>query len=578
MDSEALATVRRELAPNGVLRAAVNTANALLVSNTSSGPPQGVSPSLAAHIANVLGVEVQYVLFSMPGPLAEAVEKDLWDIGLIGADPARAAKIQFTSAYVEIQSAYLVPSGSNLLSPADVDSNGIRVGTVEGAAFDLWLQRHIQHAELIRAADCNAALKLLCEGKVDALAGIRARLNEDATKLPGARVQESSFMAVEQAVGCPRGHSDVTHEFLHDCIEKAKASGTVASFIEKHGVVGRLTVAPASKLETPRLTTAIASPSKRSRVEDSKLRIAVLGCGAMGSIYAALLASGGHEVWAVDVWQAHIDAMRERGLRVQGASGDRTVRINATTDATDIRAGSCDLVIIATKASGVAGAAQTGTKLLKENGVALTIQNGLGAGDRISQHMDPKKVLLGVANNFGASMVGPGHADHKSMNMVKMGEMSCLGVTPRLQHVVSTWASCGFKTEATGDIHKTIWEKFICNCTYSGSCGMTGWTVGEVMDNPDSWSVALGCAQEAYAVARAAGIRLDFEDVETYVRKFGETVRGARPSLLQDLMAKRRSEIDAINGAMPVEAAKVGMTAPVNATVAALIRARESTF
>jgi len=278
------------------------------------------------------------------------------------------------------------------------------------------------------------------------------------------------------------------------------------------------------------------------------------------------------------VWQAHVDAMRERGLRVQGASGDRTVRVNAATDANDIGARSCDLVIIATKASGVADAARIGTNLLKEDGVALTIQNGLGAGDRISQHMDPKKVLLGVANNFGASMVGPGHADHKSMNMVKMGELSCTGVTPRLQHIVATWVACGFKAEAAADIHKTIWEKFICNCTYSGSCGMTGWTVGEVMDNPDSWSVALGCAKEGHAVAKAAGIRLDFEDVETYVRKFGETVRGARPSLLQDLMAKRRSEIDAINGAVPVEAAKVGMTAPVNATVAALIRARESAF
>jgi len=105
-----------------------------------------------------------------------------------------------------------------------------------------------------------------------------------------------------------------------------------------------------------------------------------------------------------------------------------------------------------------------------------------------------------------------------------------------------------------------------------------GWSVGEVMDNPAAWSVALACAREADAVARAKGIELSFKDVEAHVRKFGETVRGAKPSMLQDHLAKRRSEVDAINGAVPVEAMKVGLSATVNQTVADLVRARESLF
>jgi len=305
------------------------------------------------------------------------------------------------------------------------------------------------------------------------------------------------------------------------------------------------------------------------------MKIAILGCGAMGSVYAGLLASGGHEVWAVDTWREHIEAIRERGLRVEGASGDRTVKIHATSEPDDV--GQVDLVVIATKASAVGAAALVAARLVRSDGVILTIQNGLGSGDRIAQHVNTDKVMLGIASNFGASMKGPGHAEHRSMNLICIGEMAG-GMTERLQRVVDAWATSGFKVKACENIKAMIWEKFICNCTYSGSATLTGMTVGEVQDCPSAWAVALSCAREADAVARAQGIPLGFDNVEEYVRKFGSTVRAARPSMLQDHLAKRRSEIDAINGAVPIEAAKVGMAAPVNQTVADLVRARESAF
>merc|ERR1719487_1978759 len=150
----------------------------------------------------------------------------------------------------------------------------------------------------------------------------------------------------------------------------------------------------------------------------------------------------------------------------------------------------------------------------------LTIQNGLGAGDRIAQHVDPRNVLLGIASNFGAAMKGPGHAEHKSMNAILIGEMSGAGgLTERLGRVVDAWVNSGFNAKGCADINKMIWEKFICNCAMSGSCTLTGFTVGEMMDSP-AWGVALACAKEAYAVARAKGIALDFSDVEEHVRKF----------------------------------------------------------
>ena len=125
------------------------------------------------------------------------------------------------------------------------------------------------------------------------------------------------------------------------------------------------------------------------------MKIAVIGCGAMGSVYAGLLGSAGNEVWAVDVWQDHVDAIRRNGLRVEGKSGDRTVRINATTDPDEV--GACPLIIIATKADGVAAAARVAKRLIAPDGVIVTIQNGLGAGERIAESIDTSQVVLGTA-------------------------------------------------------------------------------------------------------------------------------------------------------------------------------------
>ena len=305
------------------------------------------------------------------------------------------------------------------------------------------------------------------------------------------------------------------------------------------------------------------------------MKIGIIGCGAMGSVYAALLADAGNEVWAIDTWAEHVDAINRGGLRLQGASGDRTVRLNATTSAAD--AGECELVIIATKADGVACAARSAAEIAGDDSVILTIQNGLGAADRIAGAIDTGKVMIGVVGGFGASMKAPGHAHHNGMQLVRIGEMNG-GMSERLEGVVETWNAAGFTAKGYPDIHQMIWEKFICNVTYSGPCALMNLTIGQVQADPSAWSIALGCAREADAVARAAGIALGFAEVDAYVRDFGARMPDARPSMLLDHLAGRRSEIDAINGAVPVEASKVGMDAPVNSTVAELVRGKEAGF
>ena len=232
-----------ELAPHGVLRAGLNLSNFLLISSRDAeGGPVGVAPDMARAIADRLGVPVRYVPYPKPGELADAAGTDTWDIGLIGAEPARAEKIEFTPAYVEIQSTYLVPPGSKLQTIADVDQPGIRIASTARTAYGLWLDRNIHHAEIVHTENMDAAFELFQREGLDALSGLRPRLMTDLARWPGARILDGQFAAVQQAIGTLR-ENQAGARFLRSFAAEAISSGLVASLIEKHKVQG-LSVAP----------------------------------------------------------------------------------------------------------------------------------------------------------------------------------------------------------------------------------------------------------------------------------------------------------------------------------------------
>jgi len=234
-----------ELASTGVLRAGINLSNFLLVSRIGpSGDPEGVAPDLAGEVAVRLNVPVKYVTFKTPGELADAAGGGVWDIGLIGAEPQRAEKIAFTAAYAEIEATYLVPAGSPLKSIADVDARGVRIAVTGRSAYGLWLDRNIKHAELVRTETLDSAYETFVRDKLDALAGLRPRLLSDLAKLPGARILDGKFTAVQQAIGTARQNAAAA-AFLRQLVEEAKASGLIARLIERHKVRG-LSVAPAA--------------------------------------------------------------------------------------------------------------------------------------------------------------------------------------------------------------------------------------------------------------------------------------------------------------------------------------------
>ena len=239
-----LEVARAELAPTGVLRAGINMSNFLLVTGkTPDGDPDGVSPDMARAVADRLGVPVELVPFKTPGELADAAVEDLWDIGNIGAEPERARTIAFSPAYVEIEATYLIPAGSPIGSVDEVDRNGVRIAVSRRSAYELWLSDNIEHAELVMAEGIDASFDAFVEKQLEALAGLRPRLVKDVTRLPGARILDGKFTAVQQAIGT-KPDRVTGAAFLREFVEEVKASGFVAGLIEKHGVSGRLTVAP----------------------------------------------------------------------------------------------------------------------------------------------------------------------------------------------------------------------------------------------------------------------------------------------------------------------------------------------
>jgi polar amino acid transport system substrate-binding protein len=223
------------------LRVGINFGNALLANrDASSGAPRGVAVDLAQELGRRMGVPIEIVGYDAANSMADAAKIGAWDVAFLATDPGRANDITFTAPYLEIEATYLVPAGSPLQTIDDIDRKGVRVAVADKSAYDLFLRRSIQHAELVRAQGVDASVTLFFQEELDALAGLRPLLVPIAAQHSGSRVLDGRFTAVQQALGTPAGR-DVSA--LDDFVAAAKASGFVASSIEKNGMRGLVTVA-----------------------------------------------------------------------------------------------------------------------------------------------------------------------------------------------------------------------------------------------------------------------------------------------------------------------------------------------
>jgi polar amino acid transport system substrate-binding protein len=227
-----------DLAPTGTLRAAINFGNPVLAAkHPTTGEPGGISADLARELARRLGVAIEFVRYDQAGKVVEGLETAAWDICFLAIDPSRAADISFTAPYVVIEGVYMVADGSPIRGNADVDRAGTRVGVIVGSAYDLFLSRELKHATLVRAAGIEGVEDLWTAGKLDSIGGVKPQLEAIARRLRGLRLLPKAFMAINQAMGTPRGRV-VGAQYLSGFIDDMKVTGFVAQAFARNRIEG----------------------------------------------------------------------------------------------------------------------------------------------------------------------------------------------------------------------------------------------------------------------------------------------------------------------------------------------------
>ncbi|MBC9955661.1 transporter substrate-binding domain-containing protein [Yimella sp. cx-51] len=237
-----LSAIRTDLAPDGVLHASINLGNPVLAQGDSVSP-SGVTVDLARQIAGRLDVPVEFVCFDAARKSFEALVTGAATLGFMAIEPARADQVGFTKPYALIEGVYVVPTESALRTVADVDAPGVRIGVKEGSAYDLFLTRTLEHAELVRGAE---GVDVYLEQSLEAGAGIRQPATTFVDTHDGQRLIDEAFMQIRQAVAVPRSVSAETLTWVTEVVEELKADGFVAQSLERSGQ-GGVRVAPAAQ-------------------------------------------------------------------------------------------------------------------------------------------------------------------------------------------------------------------------------------------------------------------------------------------------------------------------------------------
>ncbi len=238
------AAVRQAFVPTGKLRASINLGNPILANkHPQTGEPYGVSIDLARAFAQQLGVDIELVVFDAAGKSVEAVRSERADIGFFAIDPLRGEGIAFTPPYVLIEGAYMVPQSSAIRSNEEVDRPGVRVTVGKGSAYDLFLTRELQHAEIVRAPTSPKVVDVFVEQMLEVAAGVKQQLEADQQRFAGYRLLPGRFMVIQQAMGLPQSRGAEAAQTLAAFVQEMKASGFVAEALRRHGIQGA-SVAP----------------------------------------------------------------------------------------------------------------------------------------------------------------------------------------------------------------------------------------------------------------------------------------------------------------------------------------------
>jgi len=304
------------------------------------------------------------------------------------------------------------------------------------------------------------------------------------------------------------------------------------------------------------------------------MRFVIVGAGAMGSLFASHLARTDAETWVLDPWEDHIRAIRESGLRVLREGRESTVRLRATSDAA--QPGPADVVMVFVKYGQTREALAGARPLVGQRTVLLTLQNGLGNVELIREAFPANRIFYGFTT-LTSELLGSGRIE---ASYAGRGETYFWAEDGRrdaeLDALRSLLEAAGINAIVAPDIELMIWKKLIVNCSLNTLCAITGLSVGQLSDRPESWPVLEGVADEIVALAGRKGIPLEREQAHAFLRSVAHEARGHFPSMLIDVKNRRPTEIECLNGAVLREAVRLGIAVPFNRTLYSQVRIIES--
>jgi len=303
------------------------------------------------------------------------------------------------------------------------------------------------------------------------------------------------------------------------------------------------------------------------------MKIAVIGAGAMGSLFGGKLSSVA-SVWLIDPWKEHIKAIQRHGLRLIEPEGEQVIRVKATTDPATVKE-RVDLALILVKSPHTEAAARTARSLLKEDGLVLTLQNGLGNLEVIARVVGAERAVQGVTAH-GATLLGPGrvrHAGHGPTHLATRPE-----VEERMDQVADTFRRAGFETHLSADLEGLLWGKLIINVGINALTAILRVPNGALAEIDEARALMEEAVEEAVRVARAKGIGLPYDNPQRRVREVCLATAENLSSMLQDVLRRRPTEIEVINGAIVREAARFGIPTPVNRLLVQLVKAIEASY
>jgi 2-dehydropantoate 2-reductase len=300
------------------------------------------------------------------------------------------------------------------------------------------------------------------------------------------------------------------------------------------------------------------------------MRIAIIGAGAMGSLFASHLADAGAEIWAFDKWREHVNAVRRHGLIVRREGAERSVSIRATIDAAE--AGICDVAMVFVKFGQTAAAIADARPIIGPETTIVTLQNGIGNVEIIEEVYSRNPIAFGLTT-LTCELRSPGHieASYKGRGETYLWPRGGAS-NAAIEELCTLLNEGGIDAALEPGIESKIWKKLVVNCCLNTMCAITGQKVGEVADTPEAWPFLDGVVDEIAAVAKLKHIPLSVDDARAFLRSVAEQARHHEPSMLIDVRNGRKTEIDCLNGAVLRECERHGIAAPHNRALYAMIR------